>query len=251
MGREVLVALCREPDMEPAGAVSRSASEDFFPLPDGSGLIPLSQDVGELLARVRPQVVIDFTSAEGALAVARACAREKVHLVTGSTGLSEEALQEVEALVAESGIGVLVAPNFALGAVLLLHLAGIAGRYFEYAEILEAHHETKADAPSGTALALARAIAGSQERSWQRPMPSREPLTGTRGGDYRGVSIHSSRMAGRLAHHEVTFGALGQTLSLRHDTISRECYMPGVLLGIRHVLKNPGLTVGLEKVLEL
>ncbi len=252
MGREVLVALCLAQDMEPAGAVSRSAAEGSLPLPDGSGLIPLSRDLTGMLVRVHPQVVVDFSSAEGALTAARACAERGAHLVTGSTGLGERALGEMETLAHERHIGILVAPNFALGAVLLLHLVSLAGRYFQYAEIMEAHHEAKADAPSGTALALARAIAAAgRGQTFRRPMPSREPLAGTRGGEHQGISIHSARMPGRLAHHEVTFGAPGQTLSLRHDTINRECYMPGVLLGIRHVLEHPGLTVGLEKVLGL
>ena len=146
-------------------------------------------------------------------------------------------------------VGIMVAPNFALGAVVLNHLARIAARFFEYVDVFEAHHEAKIDAPSGTALKLARDIAA--ERRFIRKIPEAEPLPGTRGGDYNGVSIHSSRMPGRMAHHEVVFGAPGQTLTLRHDTISRECYMPGVLLAIKEVVKRREFMVGLEKVLGL
>jgi len=118
-------------------------------------------------------------------------------------------------------------------------------------EIAEEHHEEKIDAPSGTALSIAKAIHEAHPARFQRNVPEREPLAGTRGGDYQGISIHSSRMPGRMAHHQVTFGGLGQTLSLRHDTINRECYMPGVLLAVRKVGELEGLVVGLDKLLGL
>lgn len=251
MGSEVLNALCHASDMEPTGAVSRNVTEEFLPLPDGSGLVPLSSNLDHILNKTKSNVVVDFTDSNGALEAARFCANRGVHLVTGSTGLDQQALTEIENLANGNHIGVLIAPNFALGAILLTHLARIASQHFEYIEISEAHHEGKLDSPSGTALSLAQAISESRKTQINRPMPSRETLQGTRGGDYDGVSIHSSRMPGRMAHHEVTFGSPGQTLLLRHDTINRSCYMPGVLLGVRYVTEHPGLTIGLEKVLNL
>ncbi|MFQ5860887.1 MAG: 4-hydroxy-tetrahydrodipicolinate reductase [Dehalococcoidia bacterium] len=250
MGGEVLKAASREPDLELVGAVCRQPQGNTLALPDSSGAIPLSTDLEGLLEQTRPTVLVDFTSAEACLAAARVALGRGVRLVTGTTGLGQAQLQELEQLASERGLGAIVAPNFALGAVLLLHLARLAAPHFQYADIVEAHHEAKEDAPSGTALALARAIA-AEGRQFQRNVPHREALPGTRGGDYQGVAIHSIRMPGRLAHHQVTFGIAGQTLSLQHDTVSRECYMPGVLLAIREVVQLKGLVVGLEKLLGL
>ena len=233
---------------EPA---DQRAQDGSLPLPDGSGVIPYSSDLGALLAQCRPQVVVDFTNAQGALSAARTAAPQGVHLVIGSTGLEEAHLQEIETLCREHEIGAVVAPNFALGAVLLIHLAKQVARFFPYADVIEMHHEAKIDAPSGTALALAQALATARQEPFQRPEPERESLEGTRGGGFQGVSIHSVRMPGRLAHHEVILGTKGQTLSLRHDTISRECYMPGIIAAIQHVVQSKGLTVGLERILGL
>lgn len=181
--------------------------------------------------------------------MARVAVPRDVRPVIGTTGLSEKDLGTLDALSREHGVGILLVPNFALGAVVLTYLVRQAARFFEYADIFEAHHEAKIDAPSGTALAIARAIA--EEKRFKRPVPQKEPLAGTRGGDYNGVAIHSTRMPGRLAHHEVVFGAPGQTLTLRHDTLSRECYMPGLLLAVKEVVKRRTLVIGLEEVLGL
>jgi 4-hydroxy-tetrahydrodipicolinate reductase len=249
MGREVLAALSREKDMEPVGGVDIKPLGESIPLPDGSRTIPYATSLEGMLSQVGAQVVVDFTNAEACMAAVPVAAKYGANLVIGTSGLSEANLTEIDRIARESGIGAFLAPNFALGAVLMQHLARIAAPFFDYVEIVEMHHEAKIDAPSGTALALARAIA--QGRSFQRNIPQKEPLPGTRGGDYQGVTIHSVRMPGRLAHHEVTFGTSGQTLSIRHDTISRECYMPGVLKAIREVANFKGLVVGLEKILGL
>ncbi|MBI4328292.1 MAG: 4-hydroxy-tetrahydrodipicolinate reductase [Chloroflexi bacterium] len=252
MGRETLAALCGDPETEPVGAVARSAKEDYLPLPDGSGLIPYAPDLEAVLARLHPDVVVDFTSGAGALAATRACAKAKVGLVTGSTGLSDAALAEMKSLAELSGIGIVVAPNFALGAVVLIYLARLAGRHFDSAEIIEMHHDAKADAPSGTALATARAMVAERGgKPFVRAMPTKETVPGTRGGEESGVSLHAVRLPGLMAHQEVILGAAGQTLRLRHDTISRECYMPGVLLAVKAVGQRPGLTYGMEALLGL
>ena len=249
MGRQALAALCADDEVEPAGGVDLSAGRDAIDLPDGSGAIPYANSVTDLLARVQADVLIDFSVATASVEAARMAAERGVHVVIGTSGIGEPELDALSELSRRHEVGVLVVPNFALGAVVLTHLAGIAARFFEYADIHEAHHEAKIDAPSGTALALARAIAAN--KSFKRPDPEKEPLPGTRGGDYGGVSIHSSRMPGRLAHHEVVFGALGQTLSLRHDSISRESFMPAVLLAVKEVAKRRGFEVGLEGILGL
>ena len=249
MGREVISTLCREPDMAPVGAVCKQHRADTLDLPDSLGSIPLSIDLDLLLGSTSPQVLVDFTNAEATMATASVAAARGVNLVIGSTGLSELDLQKLERISKKQNIGILVAPNFALGAVLLMHLAKQAAPFFEYADIIEMHHEAKIDAPSGTALAIARAIA--EQNKFQRNVPEQEPLPGSRGAEYEGVGIHSVRMLGRIAHHELILGAAGQTLSLRHDTLGRDCYMPGVTRAIREVVNLKGLVVGLDKILGL
>ena len=249
VGREVIGALCRELDMDPVGGIDKVERGDSLDLPDGSGSIPLSTNLDELLGRTRPDVMVDFSQADAAMAAAPVAASHGVNVVIGTTGISEDNLQGLDRLAREQSIGVFVAPNFALGAVVLMHLARQAASFFDYAEIIEAHHEAKIDSPSGTALALAKAIA--QDTHFQHNDPEKEPLPGARGAEYNGVSIHSMRMSGRSAHHEVVFGIAGQTLSLRHDTLGRDCYMPGVMRATREVVNMKGLVVGLDKLLGL
>ncbi len=147
----------------------------------------------------------------------------------------------------------MVAPNFALGAVMLIHLTKIVSKFedFKAAEILEMHHDEKLDAPSGTVLATAEAMSAARGRPFQRNKPQKVSLEGTRGGELGGISIHSLRLPGLLAHQEVVFGALGQSLSIRHDTISRECFIPGVMMAIKEVAKRPGFVYGLDQLLGL
>ncbi|MBI2919238.1 MAG: 4-hydroxy-tetrahydrodipicolinate reductase [Chloroflexi bacterium] len=251
MGQQVLATLCQQRDMEPVGAVDIKAKEEYLSLPNGSGLIPFSSDVASLLAKAKPQVVVDFSHADAVMPLARAAAQQKVNLVVGTTGVAQAQVDEIGRLCAEHSIGAVVAPNFSLGAVVLSHLAKIAGRYFDYADIIEMHHERKADAPSGTALAMARAMAASRGRPFEFLPTSKEVLAGTRGGVEDGIGIHSLRLPGLLAHHEIVLGGLGQTLVLRHDTISRESFMPGVLLAIREVVNRKGLVFGLDTLLGL
>ena len=249
MGHEVVAALCREQDMVPVGAVCNRERGDRLELPDDSGSVPLSTNLDELLAATGPDVLVDFTTAQASMSAAAVAGGHGVNLVIGTTGLSDSNLEELARTSRERGIGIIVAPNFALGAVLLMHLARQAAPYFDYADIIETHHEAKIDSPSGTAIAIARAIA--QDREYKRNHPEKETIPGTRGGEYKGVSIHSIRMAGRMAHHEVIFGTAGQTVSLRHDTLGRDCFMPGVVRAIREVVNLKGLVVGLDKILGL
>lgn len=252
MGQAILPGIFQSQETEVVAGVSRSMEiATSVSLPDGSGQIPTSSDLRSLLDRCAPDVVVDFTSAQGALAAARIAAPEGVHLVIGSTGLQQSDLDEIETLCNHYKVGAVVAPNFALGAVILIHLAKQLGSFFPYADVIEMHHEAKQDSPSGTSRALASALIQDGKVRFERPMPDIEPVSGTRGGDLDGVSIHAIRMAGKLAHHEIILGTLGQTLTLRHDTISRECYVPGILASIQYVVQSKGLTVGLEKILGL
>ncbi len=249
MGREVANTASREADLEPVGAADLTAEPGSYSLPDGSGTVPISNSLADVLDGA--DVVVDFTNADGAMQAMRTASPRGVNLVIGSTGLSDSNVQEAETLAQEYGVGIIVAPNFALGAVLMIHVAKVLAPFFDYADLTETHHEAKKDAPSGTALAIAKAAAGSKGNAFLAPPAEKEILSGTRGGVHEGVSIHSARMPGRMAHHELVFGTLGQTLTLRHDSINRESFMPGVVTAIREVVKKPGLVVGLENLLNL
>lgn len=251
MGREVLAAVCNEPGLEPVCGVDASATQRSLDLPDESGSIPISSDLAGIIVQCHPGVMVDFTNAEASIRACRVAASKGVNLVVGTTGLTDANIQELDSLAREYQIGALTAPNFALGAVLLAHLVRGLGKFFDYADIIETHHEAKIDSPSGTAIGLARSLHEGRGAPFIRPVPEKEPVQGTRGGESEGVSIHSVRMPGRIAHHEVILGAQGQTLSLRHDIIGRECFMPGVILAIKEVVKSKGLTVGLDKLLGL
>jgi 4-hydroxy-tetrahydrodipicolinate reductase len=172
-------------------------------------------------------------------------------LVSGTTGLADEFMEELERECRERKLGAVMAANFAIGAVLMIHLAKLAGRHFDYAEIIELHHERKADAPSGTALATARAMLSARGRPFENSPAAKETLAGTRGGALDGIGIHSVRLPGLVAHQEVILGTLGQTLTIRHDTTSRESFMPGVLLAIKEVMNRQELVVGLDKLIGL
>ena len=174
-----------------------------------------------------------------------------MRVVSGSTGLSPEDLDEIRQLASSNGVGVISASNFALGAVLLMHLAGIASKYFDYADLLESHHEMKLDAPSGTALSIAEAMVEGRGSGFEQNVADLETLAGTRGGDYQGINVHSARMPGRVARHEVVFGALGQTFTMIHDSINRESFMPGVMLATKRVVEENQLVIGLANVLGL
>ncbi len=250
MGQEVIRAVCREPGMELAGAVDIKAAQDSLPLPDGSGTVPFSASLESIITTHQPDVMVDFTIAQATMPAVRTASRQGVNLVIGTTGLKADDIEEIERLTAEHKIGAVVAPNFALGAVLMMHLARVAARYLDYAEIIELHHPQKADAPSGTARSTARTMATARGKPFLRPA-GQDKAAGSRGEQLEGINIHSVRLPGLLAHQEVILGAPGQTLSIRHDTISRECFMPGVMLAVKEVVKRKGLTYGLDTLLGL
>ncbi len=250
MGREVTNALCREPEMQMVGAIELQVSEDYLTLPDGSGKVPFSSNLDHILTSCQPDVLVDFTTAKATMPTVRIAAKQGVNLVIGTTGLTTDELSEMERLSTAHKVGIAVAPNFALGAVLMMHLAKIAAKYLDYAEIIELHHHLKADSPSGTALSTARAMAQARGKPFSRP-PEQGRTPSSRGEQVEGVTIHSVRLPGLMAHQEVILGAPGQTLSIRHDTISRECYMPGVILAIKEVVKRQGLIYGLDALLNL
>jgi len=250
MGQEITNALCLESDMKIVGAVELKTTDDYLPLPDGSSKVPFSSDLGKILDDYQADVVADFSIAQATMPAVRVAAEKRVNLVIGTTGIKAENLDEMEQLAAEHKIGIVVAPNFALGAVLMVYLSKIAARFMDYAEIIEQHHHMKVDAPSGTAINTARLMAESRGKSFSRP-DQKEQTSKSRGEDVEGVSVHAVRLPGLMAHQEVILGTSGQTLRIRHDTINRECYRPGVLLAIREVVKRQGLTLGLDTLLNL
>jgi 4-hydroxy-tetrahydrodipicolinate reductase len=249
VGREVVNAVCQEPEMLVVGAIDLKATGDFLSLPDGSGKVPLSTELS-ILDKCKPDVMVDFTIAKATMPAARAVTKMGVNVVIGTTGLTTDDLSELENLSKTNKVGIVAAPNFALGAVLMMHLAKIAAKYLDYAEIIELHHRLKADAPSGTALLTARAMAQARGKPFSLTA-DREKNYKSRGDEVEGATIHSVRLPGLMAHQEVIFGAPGQTLSIRHDTINRECYMPGVMLAIKEVVKRQGFVYGLDVLLNL
>jgi 4-hydroxy-tetrahydrodipicolinate reductase len=251
VGREIITGVSQDSALSLVGAVDIQATQDRLALPNSTKTIPLASNLEEFLKNYHPQVIIDFTIAEAALKAARTAIQERVNLVIGTTGFTENELNEIGCLAEAREVGVLIAPNFALGAVLLMHLAKIAAKYFDQAEIIELHHNQKADAPSGTALATANGMVKSRGRPFIASQTKKENIPGTRGGQVEGVVIHSVRLPGFVASEEVIFGGQGQTLSIRHDTINRECFVPGVILAVKEVVKMKGIVYGLEKLLGL
>jgi len=248
MGTETVAAVSRQEDLALVGAVCRQDRGPLLNLPTGDQ-VSLSTNLEELIQRTQPAVLVDFTNATVCMEAASVGAAHSINLVLGSSGLNEDHLKQLDSLANDRNIGIIVAPNFALGAVVLKRLVEQAAPFFDYVDIVEAHHEAKIDSPSGFAMALAKSL--GDQKQFTRHYPEKENLPNTRGGEYNGVTVHSIRMPGRSSHHEVILGAPGQTVSVRHDTLGRDCYMPGVLRCIREVVKRPGLVVGLEKILGL
>jgi 4-hydroxy-tetrahydrodipicolinate reductase len=199
------------------------------------------------------QVVVDFTTPDVVMGNLEWAIGQGIHAVVGTTGFTEQKLASVRGwLSSQPSVGVLVAPNFGIGAVLMMQFAAKAARYFESAEIIEQHHPRKLDAPSGTSGHTARLIAAARADAGLGPMPdaTKEEAPGARGADVEGVRVHSVRAAGLVAHQEVLFGTGGETLTIRHDSLDRVSFMPGVLLAVRAIVSHPGLTVGLDAFLD-
>jgi 4-hydroxy-tetrahydrodipicolinate reductase len=198
------------------------------------------------------EVVIDFTHPGVVMDNLKFLIDNGIHAVVGTTGFTDERLAQVRAWLADKpDVAVLIAPNFAIGAVLSMHFAKQAARFFESAEVIELHHPQKADAPSGTAARTARLIAEARKDLPPNPDATSTGIEGARGANVEGIPVHSVRLAGLVAHQEVLFGTHGETLTIRHDSLDRTSFVPGVLLAVRTVREHPGLTVGLEPLLDL
>jgi 4-hydroxy-tetrahydrodipicolinate reductase len=215
--------------------------------------VGVGDDLGALEAS-GTQVAVDFTHPDAVLATLEHCIAHGIHAVVGTTGFDEERLAAVRRLLeAAPAVGVLVAPNFSVGALLMMRFAQLAAPHFESVEILEMHHPDKADAPSGTSRRTAQLVAAARREAGLGPVPdaTASALDGARGADVDGIRVHSQRVRGLVAHQEVLLGAPGETLTIRHDSLDRVSFVPGVLAGVRAVADHPGLTVGLEHYLGL
>ena len=205
-----------------------------------------------LFVETQTEVAIDFTHPEVVMDNLKFLIDNGIHAVVGTTGFTEERLSKVQSwLENKQDTSVLIAPNFAIGAVLCMRFAQEAARFFESVEVIELHHPHKADAPSGTAARTANLIAKVRKDLPPNPDATSTSLPGARGADVDGIPVHSVRLAGLVAHQEVLFGTQGETLTIRHDSIDRTSFVPGVLLAVRRVKERPGLTVGIEPLLEM
>jgi 4-hydroxy-tetrahydrodipicolinate reductase len=253
MGREVVKAVKKEADMKLVGAVD--IAQVGIDAGEAAGIGPagveISKDLKAAINDSKPDVVIDFTHPNIAMLNARTILDSRVHAVIGTTGLTEENLNELRKLCAKNKVNCVIAPNFAIGAVLMMMFARTAAKHMPSVEIIELHHDKKADAPSGTALKTAELILQSEAAKGlvKGKKAEIEKLDGARGGSLEGIHIHSVRLPGFVASQEVIFGGVGQTLKIRHDSMSRESFMPGVILAARKVRSLEGLVYGLENLL--
>jgi 4-hydroxy-tetrahydrodipicolinate reductase len=232
MGATVVSAVQGQPDLQLVAQIDQ-----------GDDLIALLDS--------KAQVIVDFTTPDVVMPTLKFAIENGIHCVVGTTGFDAERLRELTQWCAKSpSTGVLVAPNFGIAAILMMKMAQMAAPHFESVEIVELHHPKKVDAPSGTAIRTAEMIAAVRPDAVM-PDATVDALDGARGAQVAGVPIHSLRISGLVAHQEVIFGGEGETLTIRHDSLSRESFMPGVVLGIREVAKHPGLTVGLDSYLGL
>ncbi len=249
MGRAIIDAVNAADGMTAVGVIEKFV--EGTSLTAQAGALPITPDPEEAFAAWNADVVVDFTNAAWTPAVVDAALAHGVRPVIGTSGVGQQYVTSVAARCREQRLGGVIAANFALGAVLLMHMAAIAARFFDSAEIIELHHDQKVDAPSGTAIATAQAMAAGRGRPFVRNVPETQTVPGTRAGAIDGVTVHSVRLPGLVAHQEVIFGGQGQTLTLRHDTIGRDSFMPGIVLAVREVMHREELVIGLDALIGL
>ena len=239
------------------GAKGRMGAETVVAIESANDLtLSAALDLGDSLdqlVKTGTEVVVDFTHPDSVMKNLEFAINNGIHVVVGTTGFDDKKLSELKNLLSKNPkVGALIAPNFGLGAVLMMQFSQKAAQYFESVEIIELHHANKVDAPSGTAIRTAELITDARKQSKKDAMPdaSKTIIPGARGAKVGDVPIHSVRSHGYVAHQEVIFGDAGETLSIRHDSINRAGFMPGVLIGVRNVATHPGLTIGLENYME-
>lgn len=253
MGRVSVRSIASQPDLMLVAALGRTrgVGEDAGAVAGAGNLdVIITANLTEVLDH-RPEVLVDFSPGTAAVEHAGKAVTAGVSPVIGGTGISTQDLDDLASLCGSRGVGAVVAPNFAVGAVLMMAFARQAAKYFPHVEIIELHHDRKRDAPSGTAVKTAAVIAAARAATPASPVKEEELVAGARGGRADGIPVHSVRLPGLVAHQEVIFGGPGQTLTIRHDSINEDSFMPGMLLAVRRARTLKGLVYGLEKLLEL
>lgn len=253
MGSETVKTIIGQDDMEIVGV--SDIQNQGVDIGTFLGMSPLGIKISgllneDILKELKVDILIDFTNPQSVFANAKTAVRAGVVPVIGATGLDDHEIAELEEEARKHSVGIFIAPNFALGAILMMKFAQETARFFNHVDIIEYHHDQKLDAPSGTALKTAEMISQVRAPMVQGHPNEYEKIPGARGGDINGIHIHSVRLPGMVAHQEVIFGGYGQTLSIRHDAYTRETYMPGILLAVRKAYKMTGLIVGLENFLD-
>lgn len=239
MGQEVVKAVINDSELELVAKIDLICTGEY-----------IFDSIESALKETEIDVLVDFTQPDSIFENAKYCLNNGIRPVIGTTGLSDEQIEELNKLSKEKNVSCLIAPNFTTGAVLMMMFAKQAAKFFDNAEIIELHHNQKKDAPSGTAVKTAQLMSCENDSFAKGNCAETELIKGSRGGmSYSDIHIHSVRMPGFMASQEVIFGALGQTLKIRHDSTDRACYMPGVILGIKHVMKNNDFVYGLENIL--
>ena len=250
MGRQIMTAIESADDLELIGALDGLSNESTVAI--GGREIPLSNSL-DSLADWSPDVVVDFSNAEWTVKLIPTAVDEGIRPVIGTSGLSDDAIAEAERRVNDAGLGGVIAANFALGAVLMMHLANVAAPLFDSVEIIEQHHDGKVDAPSGTAVATAQSMRAARDRDFTRKQAERHNVEGSdsRGADLGGASLHSVRLPGLVAHQVIVFGGNDETLTIRHDSMSRASFIPEILRAVRAAPELDHLVIGLDRLLGL
>lgn len=251
MGRAMAAFILADPGFELAAAVDiNDTGRDLGELAQGKNCgVLIESDLAKAIDKAKPDVMLDFTDPDTVAEGVRTALSRGLSCVVGTTGLTDAELAEADALARKTGAGLIVAPNFALSAVLMTRFAQEAARYFPDYELVETHHDKKKDAPSGTALSMVRAIGQVRAPHRQGRCDEYEEVAGCRGGDCEGARVHSVRLPGVVARHEITFGGPGQLLAIRQECTSRECFWPGVRLALLRVGEVKGLVYGLDDII--
>lgn len=251
MGQATIKAVQEDQELQLLGAVDlKSRGEKLSNSMGALGAdIKVENDLDSLIKNTKPNVMVDFTNPQSVFNNARSALQNGVAAVIGTTGLNEFELKQLDKIATDNGIGIAVIPNFAIGAVLMMKFAREAALYFPDVEIIELHHDQKMDAPSGTAIKTAEMINENRASRPPRNVKEFEKIPGSRGGDMEQIRIHSVRLPGFVAHQEVIFGGIGQSLKIRHDSIDRAGFMPGVVMVIKKMNEIKGLVYGMENLM--
>ncbi|KIL79902.1 4-hydroxy-tetrahydrodipicolinate reductase [Bacillus badius] len=252
MGKEAVYMVEKAENLQLTAVLDRKYNRQSLSDLEGFAGIdaPVFTDIHECFSEVEADVLIDLTTPETGYIHTKTALEHNIRPVVGTTGLTEEQLTELKKLSEEKGLGCIIAPNFAIGAVLMMKFSQMAAKYFQNVEIIELHHDRKLDAPSGTAIKTAQMIAAVREKKQQGHPEEKETMTGARGADMEGMHLHSVRLPGLVAHQQVLFGADGETLTIRHDSYNRASFMSGVKMCVETVMKVETLIYGMENILD-